>query len=204
MNIPGNDTTQISLTNAIFELATHPDKQQHLFDVLTSVLPASSKPLASYAELAHIPYLRACIDETLRLDPPVRFGLPRRTTVGGATITGHFIPAGVTVSSSVHTLHRDETLFHKAREWVPERWIPGNPDMSATECQNLKDYVLPFTLGGRACIGRNLAYMEISICLAALVMTFEWSSTQEDRRKFTHFERFNASPTSLMVSARER
>ncbi|KFY41203.1 hypothetical protein V495_05024 [Pseudogymnoascus sp. VKM F-4514 (FW-929)] len=200
----GNDTTQISLTNAIYELATHPAEQQKLYDILRESLPESSRPIASYSELIKIPYLRAVLDETFRVQPPVRFGLPRRTTENGATISGHFIPAGVTVSSSLHTLHRNEGLFHKASEWIPERWIPEHPDVTSTEWQNLKDYVLPFTLGGRACIGRNLAYMELSICLAALVMAFDWRVSSEQAIGYAHYERLNSSPVELMVSATAR
>ncbi|KAK5949657.1 hypothetical protein OHC33_009254 [Knufia fluminis] len=200
----GNDTTQISLTNAMYELASHPEKQRKLYNSLVESLEEGSRPIASYDELSKIPYLRACLDETFRLLPPVRFGLPRRTIGQGATIAGHHIPAGVTVSSSVHSLHRDESLFHKAHEWIPERWTPENPDLLPGEWQNLKDFVLPFTLGGRACIGRNLAYMELSICLAALVMAFEWKIDAQHEREFVHFERFNSSAVRLIVSARTR
>jgi len=200
----GNDTTQISLTNTMFELASHPEKQQRLYEILIASLPEHSRPLASYSELCQIPYLRACIDETLRLLPPVRFGLPRRTIAGGATISGHYIPAGVTVSSSVYTLHRDGSLFDSPLDWKPERWLPDNDEVSTAERQNLKDYVLPFTLGGRACIGRNLAYMELSICLAAMVMTFEWTISPESQRSFGHHERFNSSPVQLIISAKGR
>ncbi|KAF2765375.1 cytochrome P450, partial [Teratosphaeria nubilosa] len=170
----GNDTTQISLTNTMFELAANPDKQHKLYDTLISHLPETSRPIASYTDLQHLPYLRACLDESLRVHPPVRFGLPRRTTGKGAMIAGHHIPGNVTVSSSVHTLHHDETLFRKPLTYLPERWLVDSAESSEEERKNLKDYVLPFTLGPRACIGRNLAYMEMSICLAALVMKFEF------------------------------
>jgi benzoate 4-monooxygenase len=188
----------------MFMLATHAEIQRKLHCTLLEALPDSSKPIAPYAELSQIPLLRACIDETFRLLPPVRFGLPRRTVGEGATICGEFIPGGVTVSSSVYTLHRDSSLFHAPLEWKPERWVPENPEVSEAERRNLKDYVLPFTLGGRACIGRNLAYMELSVCLAALVMSFEWTLTKEAKEGFTHYERFNSSPVQLMISAKAR
>ena len=200
----GNDTTQISLTNNIFEIASHPEKQEKLYQALITGLTEDSRPVASYSELSQIPYLRACIDETFRLLPPVRFGLPRRTVVEGATISGHFIPAGVTVSSSVHTLHRQSSLFHSPLEWKPERWLPDGGEVSEAERNNLKDYVLPFTLGGRACIGRNLAFMELSICLAAMVMGFKWTITPDSRKSFSHYERFNSSPLRLKVTAKAR
>lgn len=110
----------------------------------------------------------------------------------------------------MYTLHRDPSLFHRSLEWIPERWTAAVAEEQAPkemlkgESANLKDYVLPFTLGGRACIGRNLAFMEISICLAALVFGFEWRISEADERAFGHFERFNSSPISLMVSSKAR
>jgi benzoate 4-monooxygenase len=188
----------------MYMLASHPEKQQKLYETLLEALSDDCRPIAPYSELSRIPFLRACLDETFRLLPPVRFGLPRRTVTDGATISGEFIPAGVTVSSSVYTLHRDASLFHSPLEWKPERWIPDNDDISEDERRNLKDYVLAFTLGGRACIGRNLAYMELSVCLAALVMSFEWTISKEAKEGFTHYERFNSSPVSLIISAKPR
>jgi cytochrome P450 len=200
----GNDTTQISLTNTMFELAANPAKQQKLHEILMETLPESSRPVATMQELQQIPFLRACLDESLRLHPPVRFGLPRRTTGKGTLIAGHHIPGNVTVSSSVHTLHHDETLFHQPLDYLPERWLVDNPDSTEEERRNLKDFVLPFTLGPRACIGRNLAYMELSICLAALIMKFEWRLSKEALKSYVHFERFNCSPKELLISAKVR
>lgn len=200
----GNDTTQITLTNVMFELASHPEIQQKLYEILTRELPESSQPIAPYAELGKIPYLSACIEETFRVLPPVRFGLLRRTVGDGSTISGHHIPGDVTVSASVYPIHLNEKLFHKPLEWIPERWIPGEAEYSETEFKNLKDFVLPFTLGGRACIGRNLAYMEVGICLAALVMAFEWRISESAKQSFGHFERLNSSPIGLMISAHPR
>ena len=233
LTVTGNDTTQISLTNTMFELASHPVEQKKLYEELTKSIGNVSTPVRSYSELSQIPYLRACIDETFRILPPVRFGLLRQTVDGGAMIAGHHIPGGVTVSSSVYTLHRYPSLFHSPLQWKPERWLQDS-EVSEAERKNLQDFVLPFTLGGRACIGRNLAYMEVSIpmietllrpcvaaslwclvipywrnfqlsiCLAAMVRSFEFSITHEAEGDFQHFERLNSSPVSLLVSAKAR
>ncbi|THC94257.1 hypothetical protein EYZ11_006266 [Aspergillus tanneri] len=169
----GNDTTQTTLTNNILVLATHPQVQTKLRTALMNNIPANERPVASYLTLSQIPYLRAVLDETFRVLTPQRFGLPRRT-VGFSTIAGHCIAPEVTVSSPLSELHANPSLFSKPREWIPERWLADNPDFTDVERRNLKDFVMPFTTGTRACIGRNLAYMEISITLAALVMSFEW------------------------------
>jgi benzoate 4-monooxygenase len=200
----GNDTTQTSLTNAIYHLALYPRTQSRLREVLRSSLPEDVKPVASYQQLQHIPYLRAILDESFRCRVPVNFGLPRRT-IEPTTIAGYLIPAGVTISAPLKALHHDSRLFSEPQTFVPERWIPDE-NVFPGERQNLKDYVLPFSLGGRACIGRNLAYMELSIVVAALVLSFEWSLDEEkhgDGKGLEIIERLNSNPKELWVHARE-
>jgi cytochrome P450 len=45
--------------------------------------------------IARLEYLHACLEESLRMYPPVPIGLPRIVPAGGATICGTYIPAGV-------------------------------------------------------------------------------------------------------------
>ncbi|CAM1500394.1 Fc.00g095560.m01.CDS01 [Cosmosporella sp. VM-42] len=196
----GNDTTQSALTNTMFELASNPEKQQKLREILRQSLDDEHIPIGSYEVLQHVPYLRAVIDESFRLHPPLGTGLPRFTT-RPTTIAGELIPAGVTVSAQTWSLHRREDLFQNAEAWVPERWLPEHEESSESERQRLKDYVLPFSQGPRACIGRNLAYMELSICIAALILGFEWE-LPGDGRELRHHERFNCNPTGLPIRAR--
>ncbi|KAJ3459983.1 hypothetical protein FSOLCH5_007747 [Fusarium solani] len=207
----GNDTTQTSLTSCTFHLARNPAKQQKLHAILTQTTSAAdpSKPVVLYSEqLQQIQYLRAVLDENFRCKPPVSIGLPRRTTAG-ATIAGHFIPPGITVSVPLYTLHHDENLFTDAWDFIPERWLAEDDDnrggwvTSRQEAKNLKDFVLPFSLGGRACIGRNLAYMELSMVIAALVLGFEWELAVPDS-EMEMVERFNCNPKGLMVRAKVR
>ncbi|KAI8241090.1 hypothetical protein K4K55_012908 [Colletotrichum sp. SAR 10_96] len=196
-----NDTTQTTLTNNIFLLATHPEIQSKLRTILLQNVPESERPVASYSALAKIPYLRAVVDETFRVLTPQRFGLPRRT-VAHSVIAGHQIAPEVTVSSPLSELHNNPKLFVNPLEWIPERWLPANPEFSDAERNNLKDFVMPFTAGSRACIGRNLAYMEVSIGLAALILSHEWKMAEGPREEnFGQFERITSNPTKLLVVA---
>lgn len=208
----GNDTTQTSLTNCIYQLALHPDKQKKLYDVLVAAVSPDDarRPVARYSGmLQHIPYLRACLDESFRCRAPVASGLPRRTVPPGATIAGHFIPPDTTVSMPLYTLHRNKTLFREAYRFVPERWLAeddenrGKWEVDAREAKNLKDFVLPFSLGGRGCIGRNLAYMELSMVICALVLGFEWELAAPGS-DMEMVERFNCNPKELYVRAQVR
>ena len=45
-----------------------------------------------------MPYLNACINEGLRMYPPVPTGLPRTVPDGGAAVCGAWVPQGVSLS----------------------------------------------------------------------------------------------------------
>ncbi|KAL3447890.1 cytochrome P450 [Aspergillus insuetus] len=205
----GNDTTQATLTGAIYHLAKNPKKQVKLYEALSATLPEEykGKPFIVLPTtiLKEIPYLRAVLEENWRCRPPVARGLPRRTMGEGANIAGHFIPAGVTVSAPIYAIHRDESLFRNPEEFMPERWLATAEDSEADrkELQNLKNFCIPFSLGPRACIGRNLAYMEVSIVVAALVLNFEWELAEPGSVMET-IERFNRGPKELFVKATPR
>lgn len=49
-------------------------------------------------------YMLACLDETLRVYPPVPTGLPRIVPKGGATIAGKFVPEDVSLDSAAPNL----------------------------------------------------------------------------------------------------
>ncbi|KAI9751633.1 MAG: Ubiquitin-like protein [Chaenotheca gracillima] len=210
----GNDTTQISLTNCLYQLASHPMIQEKLYTALVEGLPSrKSDPVASYAELQQIPYLRAVLDESFRCRTPVAFGLPRRTVGDGATIAGYYIPPDVTVSSPISAIHENATLFTDPKSFVPERWLTDDSTYSSTpnfkqyeaEKLNLKNYCIPFSVGGRACIGRNLAYMDLSIVVAALVLGFKWDLVKERHPNGLEIvEKFNSYNKELIVRANAR
>ena len=180
----GSDTTQSALTYIMFLLAANSEKQRTLREILQKTLPTEevTSVVASYNSLKNIPYLKACLDESMRLYAPIGFGLPGRTLGEGATIVGHHIPCGVTISAPVYRIRRNKTLFKDASEYVPERWLPENPGTTELENENLKDYCLPFSLGGRACIGTNLAYMQMSLAISAVVHSPCLVSRQRRRR----------------------
>ncbi len=131
------------------------------------------------------------------------FGLPRRAPVGGVTIAVRYIPADTTVSSPLYNLHRDKRLFKNPTYSLPEWWFADDKECVASdqERQNLKDFVISFRLGGRARIGRNLSYMELSIVIAALVLGFEWDLAVPGS-DVEIMERMNSNPKDLFVKAK--
>ena len=67
----------------------------HAYTRLTSEIrtafPTSPQNM-KFTQLAELPYMNACIDEALRIFPPVPTGLTRTVPSGGDTVSGHFIP----------------------------------------------------------------------------------------------------------------
>lgn len=80
---------------------------------------------------------------------------------------GEYIPKGTTVSCENYTIARDPRYWEHPDEFKPERWIgegfPGDE----------KKAFQPFSTGPRACLGINLAYLEMRVTLAKIVHTFD-------------------------------
>lgn len=192
----GSDTTASGLTNTLWLLAKHPETFAKLRAELDGLMSAEMIS-PDFNILMASPYLRACLDESLRLRPPVAIGLPRVTPKEGSTICGHFIQGGVTVSVPILELQRDPTLFLKPEEFDPDRWF------DPSQIANLREYVQPFSIGGRACIGRNLAMIELTKVIATIVNRYdiELVNPQEE---LNMVERFNMNPGDCYIRLKRR
>lgn len=67
--LAGRDTTACTLTFAVYRLAEHPNILQRLREEILAVVGPSRRP--SYDDIRNMKFLRAVINETLRLYPPV-------------------------------------------------------------------------------------------------------------------------------------
>ena len=71
------------------------------------------------------------------------------------------IPAGAAVGMDAFHMHTNESIFPDPFVFKPERWLndPKGPD----DMHPLSNYMVTFGRGSRACIGMQLAYMEMYI-----------------------------------------
>lgn len=190
----GTDTTTAALTNTIYLLYKHPDVLARLREELDQ--GTGNTEIPNYEALSDLPYLRACVEESLRVRPASTMGLPRVVPEGGRTIAGKFVAAGVTVSVPTYTLLRDSVAFEDPESFKPERWITGDKEKMAKAH-------FPFSTGPRACIGRNIAYFEQLLVIAALIKSYDFTFTSPD---FTLevIERFNANPGEMVMNVTRR
>lgn len=114
-------------------------------------------------------YLRACIDETLRMVPPVALPLPRRIPAEGTFIGGTFMPGGIDVASTLYALHRNGECFPDPNSFKPERWL----DTETESYKKAKEAFKPFSEGPRICVGRGLAEMELNLTVARTLYTYD-------------------------------
>ncbi|KAF2098573.1 cytochrome P450 [Rhizodiscina lignyota] len=191
----GSDTTAIQLTHVMYFLLKNRSNLEKLREEVDSAL-APDDIVAPYATIRHLPYLRACLDESLRMAPPVSFGLARKTPPEGAAILGQWIAGDITVSIPAYIAHRDPTIFQEPAAYRPERWL----DEKAKEMQ---PYFIPFSMGARGCIGRNISYLEQHVLLASLVKRYDFELADE-QYELPREEAFNLWPGPLPVKVRRR
>lgn len=166
----GSATTAIAMTNVLFQLLKNPRVMEKLVEELDAALENDDEPhgVVPYDKVKHLPYLRACLDESLRLFPPTAHGLPREIPSEGMYVMDDFVPAGVSVSISALVAHRNEAQFPQADKYVPERWL-------GEEGKSLQPYFIAFSAGARGCIGRNISYLEQTVLLASVLRRYEFA-----------------------------
>lgn len=169
----GSATTAIAMANVLFQLLKNPPVMQKLMEELDAALENDEDgedmpAVMAYDKVKHLPYLKACLDESLRLFPPTPQGLGRETPTEGLYILDEFIPGGVSVSVSAMVAHRNEKYFPQADHFVPERWL-------GEKGKELQPYFLAFSAGARGCIGRNISYLEQAVLLASVLRRYEFA-----------------------------
>jgi len=175
--VAGSETTATFLTGATFFLLKSPSTLHHLSQEIRSAF--SDPGMINSDTTQNLPYLFAVIEEGLRMFPPIPAGLQRISP--GAEVDGYYVPKGAIVSVSGWSNTHSEQHFHNARKFHPERWLPEDHPLYDQAYKNdVKDASKPFLVGPRACLGINLAYMEMRIILARLVWEFDWELISQD------------------------
>ncbi|KAL4741658.1 cytochrome P450 [Aspergillus similis] len=165
--IAASDTTGTALSGLSFYLARYPACYAKLQHEIRATF-YNVEEIVSGDKLLGCKYLRACVEEALRMSPGVP-GYLIRESPQDAVIDGHFIPAYTQIGVPGWTMHRDANIFPDPTVFKPERWLTE----SEAELQRLRSVHFPFSYGPRACIGKNLAYNTIYLVMARIAFLFE-------------------------------
>ncbi|KAI0751543.1 cytochrome P450 monooxygenase pc-2 [Daedaleopsis nitida] len=171
--IAGRDTTAATLTFAVYLLCMYPEVFKRLrAEVLEKIGPAQ---MPTFEDIRTMKYLRAVINETLRLYPVVPFNL--RVATCDTTIPNSdptkprvFVPTGVAITYSVFLMHRRKDYWGSdALYFDPDRFL----DERLNKYFTANPFIfLPFNAGPRICLGQQFAYNEMSFFLIRLLQNF--------------------------------
>ena len=104
-------------------------------------------------------------------------------------ICGRSIPGDVSIGVHIFATHISPSHFKNAQEFHPERWL-GDPEYADDHLSAVE----PFGVGPRNCLGKNLAWHELRLLLATLLLHFDISLAEEsqgwiDQRVYTLWEK---------------
>ncbi|KAF1973921.1 cytochrome P450 [Bimuria novae-zelandiae CBS 107.79] len=183
----GGDTTATTISAVFFYLSRNPACYQKAISEIRRAF-SSGVEIQSGPRLSGCLYLRAVIDEALRICPPTPGTLWRELPVGDQgreeplVVDGHAIPAGTWVGVNAYTIHHNEEYFPDPFAFKPERWLDeGDTSEAIAARKNLREAFSPFSVGPRSCIGKAMAYMEASLTLALTMWYFDFSAPDDER-----------------------
>lgn len=198
--IAGSDTVS-NTTCAIFywilagERANPGTIVSRLQAELDTSVPADA-PIAAYSEVKNLPFLRRCIDEAMRLHSTSALGLPRLVADNcpGVDFDGYHFPAGTVLSVPSYTIHHMPEIWGEdCDEFKPDRWLNLTPRQ--------KIGFNPFSYGPRACVGQNVAIMELQLIIATLFHRYDFELYQGILESH---EGFSKKPKECFAGIRRR
>ncbi|KAK0499225.1 cytochrome P450 [Armillaria luteobubalina] len=195
--IAGRDTTAALLTFSVYMMCEHPDMAARLRSEILERVGTSGKP--TNEDIREMKYLRAFINETLRLYPPV-IGNSRTaeaaTTLPNKGGAPYYIPGGTKVIFFPFLTHRRIDLWGPdALEFDPDRFLDERMGKYLTPNPSI---FLPFSVGPRICIGQQFAYNEASYFLIRLLQTYSSFSLAQDAMPSEYKCPKNGASTSPM------
>ncbi|KAF2177717.1 cytochrome P450 [Zopfia rhizophila CBS 207.26] len=164
--IAGTETTASLLSGVTYLLLKHPETLRKLTEEIRGAFADDSE--ITIEGLQRLRYLRACLEEGLRMYPPVPIGLPQLVPPQGAAICGDWVPGGTTVSVQQLAMYQSAKNFSEPKAFIPERWT-GDERFASDN----KFALQPFSYGPRNCLGKNLAYHEMRIILSKVLFHFD-------------------------------
>ncbi|KAJ1643649.1 hypothetical protein LPJ64_004601 [Coemansia asiatica] len=162
--IAGTDTTSLTLSWTLHYLMLYPNTYKKAVSEVRSKFRRNHT--ISYAEAkANLPYIEACIYESMRIQPVSGIPLLRVVPKGGATFQGYFLPEGTKIGVNIAGVNHHQGTWNNPRKFFPERFI---------ENEKAKQNVFTFSSGVRICPGRHLAQYEMLIMLSNILKDYDF------------------------------
>ncbi|KAJ4804781.1 Cytochrome P450 94A2 [Rhynchospora pubera] len=161
--LAGKDSTSSGLTWFFWLLSTNPNVETKIYEEISSI-----NENFDYEELKGLNYLHAAITESLRLYPPVPIN-SRVVKNNDILPDGTHVRAGWFADYSAYAMGRDQRMWGPdAEAFLPQRWLDDKGQfVPADPCK-----FSAFHAGPRACLGREMAYVQMKAVVAAVLRMF--------------------------------
>lgn len=160
----GADTTKNLLLWTLYLVARHPEVADRLCVEIDTTVTGDR---VTYENTLELTYLRAVIDESLRMYPPAWQEF--RNTIDDDEIGGYRIPKGTQIFFTPFTVHRHPDFWPDPETFDPDRHLPGTTiDRSA---------LIPFGIGPRTCIGNHFALIGAQLAIAEIMRRYRLALT---------------------------
>jgi cytochrome P450 len=194
-------TIVVTATYLIWKLTEVLKWQQKIRQDLSALLKQDDGSLSFTAVDTRAPSLEACLREVYRVHPSSSGKNERVVPLGGRTLVGVSVTENTIVTSSVLALHYDEDVYPEPCSFLPERWLDGSEEKRKT----LDAQLIPFGYGGRICLGKALATMELKMLIGSLYLEHESLATLEtDAASMRQCSTHDAVPRGLRCVVRFR
>ncbi|KAK0671022.1 putative n-alkane-inducible cytochrome p450 protein [Cercophora samala] len=169
----GRDAPASLLAWTFFHLVRNRDIMERLKREITTV-PTEGDITRDH--IRKLPYLRCCLNETLRLypTPPLNLRFANKPTIlpRGGGPDGQspvLLSKGAGIAFSTYHLHRNESIYGPdPGVYRPERWEDGELIKKAKPGAGYID----FNAGPRLCLGKDFALMEASYAVIRVLQAY--------------------------------
>ncbi|RYN87356.1 Isotrichodermin C-15 hydroxylase [Alternaria tenuissima] len=190
--VAGSETTATALSGLTYWITTNPQALKNVQEEVRAAFKAEED--ITMVSTGQLKYLNACLEEAMRMYPPVVETPPRISP--GEYVNGHYIAQGTFITIHQWAVHHNPNNFAQPDTFKPERWLsPDHPLYDPQFSADKKGAFQPFSFGPRNCIGKNLAYAELRLIASRFFWNFdialhpESNNWPDQQRVFTLWEK---------------
>ncbi|KAL3838787.1 hypothetical protein ACJIZ3_023378 [Penstemon smallii] len=163
--LAGTDTTNIIIIWLMSDLIKNKNEMNKVRIELQTFI---GDRFLEESDIMVLPYLQACVKETIRMHPPIPLLLPHCATET-CNVMNFTIPKGSQVMVNTWAMANDPSIWDDPSSYRPERFLDSGVDFKGNNFE-----FVPFGSGRRMCPGLPMAFVQVQYVVACLVNTFNW------------------------------
>ncbi|MCL7038292.1 hypothetical protein MKW94_018334 [Papaver nudicaule] len=171
--LAGRDTVKSALTWFFWLVSTTPSVEAKILEELNSASSLTTRThkwpwVFRSDDLKGLVYLHAALCESLRLYPPLPVN--RKSAVKEDVLPdGSVVTPGMEILLSYYSVGRMPWIWGaNCLEFKPERWIDEKGKLIADPTSRF----LPFNIGARSCLGKEISFTQMKSVAAAVLFNF--------------------------------